>query len=658
MYKATLDKSPLAVIIINLEGEILYWSPAAEIFFGWSISEAIGSKIHDLIIPERFRDHHIASMERYATTGRRVLLGSQVRLPAKFRSGEERTIDLYLEDTSYDGKRQISAWAKDATKQIQLEHKALTNERVAFETLFDTLRQSELIVFAKDVEGRYIYVNDKAVTCEVLRDHGDSVIGKTDFDLFPKDSALVIRERDLAVLNKDKAPVMTAEDIIRTPSRTYTFYTTRSRTFSSTGVTTGVFSFSVDITEYKEALLEKSRLETQEILLREKIAIANSKQKSEFLANMSHEIRTPLNAITSLATLLLDTALDDDQKDCTLGLKAATDNLIVIINDILDISKIEAGKIQMESVNTDLFELLTGVGRIFTISGEHKGVVYSQSYNIPQTRRYIKTDSTRVKQILNNLVGNAIKFTPTGGSVTLTVKSESDKIVFNIKDTGIGIDSDKADLLFKPFSQADSSISRQFGGSGLGLSISKNLVTLLGGSINFTSTPGHGSEFVFDIPYIQGTPIKVQKPPSYDEVVHAYRDKQIMIVDDNPMNLKVAVKFIERAGYHTVACHDGIEALRVYQADPDSVCLILMDCFMPNQSGYDTTRLIRLLPSPSNKVPIIAMTANALQGEREHCLSCGMNDYITKPINRETLVERVAYWLQQEMTERSSTWRE
>lgn len=647
MYKAALDKCSQAVIIIDLEGEIKYWSPAAVTFFGWSEKDALKSKIHDLIIPQRFREHHIQSMDRYATTGTRVLLGSQVRLPALFKTGVEKMIDLYIEDASFDNERQIVAYAKDATQQIQLEHQAEMNERTAFETLFDTLRNSELIVFAKDVEGRYTYVNDKCKNTEILFRHTGDIVGLTDFDLFPAEYAAKIRDKDICVLNKQNPPVMTAEDTIRTDNRTYTFYTTRSRTFSPTGVVTGIFSFSVDITEYKEALLEKQRLETQEILLREKIAIANSQQKSEFLANMSHEIRTPLNAITSLASLLLDTPLNDEQKDCTMGLKTASDNLIVIINDILDISKIEAGKIQIEIVNVDLIQLINNLGRLFTVSADMKGIVYSQVIYIPDANRYVQTDDGRLKQILNNLIGNAIKFTPAGGTVTLDVRFEDGKMYFKVIDTGIGIDKASEPLLFKPFSQAEQSITRKYGGSGLGLSISKNLVELLGGSISYTSEKGKGSTFFFHIPYVRGTQPSPHNELSQISVSNTYAGRHIMIVDDNSMNLKVAVKFMEKAGYQTISCHDGVEAYRVYKEHPEQVCLILLDCWMPKQSGYDTARLIRKLPPPHNKVPIIAMTANALQGEREHCLEAGMNDYISKPINREILINRVLYWLTQ-----------
>lgn len=648
MYKTTLDKSPIAVIIISLDGDVKYWSPSAEKFFGWTSEDAMGNKVHDLIIPPRFREHHIASVQRYEKTGKRVLLGTSVRLPALFKNGSEKMIDLFIEDSSFEDVRQISAYAKDATQQMQLEHRAETNERVAFETLYNTLRQSELIVFAKDIEGRYTFVNDKARSSEVLFNHSGEILGKTDFDLFPKEYAAKIRDKDIYVLSKHNPPVTTAEDTIKTAKRTYTFYTTRSRTVSSSGTVTGVFSFSVDITEYKEALLEKSRLETQEILLREKIAIANSKQKSEFLANMSHEIRTPLNAITSLATLLLDTQLNDEQKDCILGLKSASDNLIAIINDILDISRIEAGKVQLEITDVDLVQLVQNIGRIFLISADTKGIRFSQSVDIPDSKRYIKCDDGRLKQILNNLLGNAVKFTEPGGTVELHVKFDDDHITFKVKDDGIGIDKDKAHLLFKPFSQAEQSITRKYGGSGLGLSISKNLVELLGGKIGFTSEKGHGSEFYFYIPFVKGKRVSADVPVPRRPSSESDGTKTIMVVDDNVMNLKVAVKFMEKLGYDTVSCNDGIEAYETYKNKPEAICLILMDCWMPKQSGYDTARLIRQLPEPYNHVPIIAMTANALQGEREHCLEAGMDDYITKPINRDILNNRVTYWLNKE----------
>jgi signal transduction histidine kinase/CheY-like chemotaxis protein len=405
----------------------------------------------------------------------------------------------------------------------------------------------------------------------------------------------------------------------------------------------GIVRIYADITERKaaEARVDAARAQAEAARAQ---AVSANQAKTEFLANMSHEIRTPMNGIIGLTEILLRGKLDPQQTECAQGVFDSAKALLTVINDILDISKLEAGRLELEPSDFDLEGTVRAAVGFMALHAREKRLALSVTIE-PRLSRTVHGDPIRLRQVLLNLVGNAVKFTEKG-SIEVRVSAAPDAgpdwVRFEIADTGIGMSAESRDRVFQKFTQADSSISRRYGGTGLGLAISRELVELMGGTIGATSTPGQGSCFHFTVPL---PAVAGEAPPpepaaiATDTALPASRKLHVLVVDDNPINQRLLTVLLETEGHTVTVATNGREAVEAAMRETFDV--ILMDVQMPVMDGVQATRRIRSLPAPARNVPIIALTADALAGAEERYRSAGMDTYLSKPLSAAALFEKL-----------------
>jgi len=424
-------------------------------------------------------------------------------------------------------------------------------------------------------------------------------------------------------------------------TRTYTL--THHTVYEEKGHSGYIFMMK-DVSAYRRMLneIEGQNHELNELKVRAESA---SKAKGEFLSRMSHEMRTPLNAIIGM-TAIGESASNIERKDYALGkIKGVSNHLLGVINDVLDISKIEANKFELYDAPFDFFETIRRVADIAGVQANEKNQAFTieTDVNIP---RSLKGDDQRLAQVMTNLLSNAMKFTPDNGAVRMEAKLLSEKegvceIRVMVADTGIGIKPEQAARLFDSFEQADNSSSRKYGGTGLGLTISRKIVEMMGGEIWIESQIGKGSEFIFTAKFIRCETEReasvIETQVNYDE---SFEGHTILLAEDVEINREIVIAQLEHTGLSIECAVNGEEAVSMFSASPGRYSLILMDIQMPEVDGYEATRAIRALAAPeAARIPIIAMTANVFREDVEHCLAAGMNEHIGKPLIMENVLE-------------------
>ena len=484
------------------------------------------------------------------------------------------------------------------------------------------------IIFIVDYHGNILYHNNSVK--EILGYRAASLVGKNFFTFIPpqllSNFTAEIKKSTKKRFNKSIEFQFMAKD------KTYKYLEFNSVNLKQQEGIEGLILDCRDISQRKKDAEELMRAQ---------------KAKEQFLANISHEIRTPINGIAGMASLLSQNPSKEEQRTYLNAIKSAADNLKVIINDILDLASIESGKLQLEKIGFNLNDLLHSLIDAYGVQASEKGVKLSYKLAEDANKVFIG-DPVRLNQILINLISNAIKFTH-AGSIHVSVKTDRIKegtyrLRFDITDTGIGIPKSKLQTIFESFSQADASVTRKYGGTGLGLTIVKQLIELQKGTIKVVSEEGNGSTFTFTISYQLGKTeffdeTKLYKPKQNTQLKNA----SVLLVEDNDINRLYAGSILKMWGCHFETAENGVVALE--KVRNNSFDVILMDIQMPVMDGFETTKAIRQGDPKKKSVPIIALTANATQKDFEKCIAAGMNDCITKPFTQDDLLKTLTKYL-------------
>jgi PAS domain S-box-containing protein len=621
---AILASAPSAIATVRGEGRVLAVNPAFERMFGYPALEAVGRVLNQLIVPVGQED---AARELDRQLGDRPLI---VELERRRRDG--RTIPVRVSAARVRGVGQdVRLVVYDDISDMKMAQRAL---KVAEEQYRHLVESSSDLVWKIDAKGHWVFLN--AACREVYGREAEDLLGRPLVDVVAPERMVADRAVFQRVLAgeefSDYETIHLAAD--GTP-RHMSFAARPVR--DSSGTVVGAHGTARDVTGRVAAreILEQARRE----------AVHAAEAKSAFLANMSHEIRTPMNGVLGMLELLLDTTLTPEQRHSAELARGSAEALLTVINDVLDFSKIEAGYLEFEEIPFELAGLVDSAVRLLAPRASERNVelLYEVAPDVPRT---VRGDPGRLRQILTNLVSNSVKFTHRGEVVVSVSRAETGndgkaRLRFRVRDTGIGIAAEKIDEIFGEFAQADASMTRQYGGTGLGLTISRRLTEIMGGTIVVESTVGKGSTFVFTLPLAEVTDAVESEPASSLARLHGVRG---LVVDDNPTNRRIVRDMLDGVGMDLDECADAPQALarlRSAAAERKPYGVAIIDAQMPGSDGFDLAREVQRDPGLQS-IRLMMLTSAGRQGDGQRCRDVGLSAYLTKPVSRVELLEALA----------------
>jgi two-component system CheB/CheR fusion protein len=664
---AVLAASLDAVLLIDGNGRIKHANPSAERMFGYSLEELIGESV-TMLMPDAIRPHAGKMLAAMDDPGRSQVMGAGRDVEGCRKDGAVFPMFLCVREVGWRGCRRLLATMRDRTDSRRRDARLLASESLARAILDSTV---DAIV---TVSSRGIVKTANRATSRIFGYSREEIVGEPLGMLIPELDLRRLAELATSTTARFDGMIATELKARRKDGTTFPLglsarelQCTDPHSFScilrdATGAKRSeerIAAFHREIEEGRQQLLTQARqLDEHATRLRheQERSDASNRAKSEFLANMSHEIRTPMTAILGYADMLAESITDPEHLGALQAMQRNGDHLLSLINGILDLSKIEAGQMAITKVSCSPLRIVREVLQLMSVRCEGKPVdlTLTPSTMVPFSA---VTDPMRLRQVLINLVGNAIKFTERG-RVTVTVElgptSPSRRLLqFRVEDTGIGMNSEQLARIFQPFQQADASTTRKYGGSGLGLAISRRIVEMLGGRIQVASELGRGSCFAFSIDPgdLTGVPLEpsdgmfdAETPSPVVNPAPSLTGLRVLLAEDGPDNQLLIRRILERAGADVTVVANGAEAVRACgvetaNARTDLFDVILMDMQMPVMDGYEATRILR---ADGYEGPVIAVTAHAMVGDQQRCLDAGCSSYLTKPIDRRAMLAALA----------------
>ena len=629
-YRLLVDSLREVILRTDEFGRLVFLNPAWTDITGHPVVDTLARPLSEFVDAE-YRSVHAEAFAALMAGDR-----DHVRQELKFvgADGAGRWLEVFVRPV------------RDATGQVTGITGSLndvTERRVAVDQLREQLHFVEELIeampvpmYVKDESLRYVQLNREFETFFAV--DRENFLGRSVYDLLPLEAAAGHDVRDHHLLLSGRGEVYESEILDHLGAKRTAIYR-KAALSRPDGSIRGLVGTITDITERKAA--------ERELVAAKDKALAANRAKSEFLANMSHEIRTPMNGVIGMTALALDTTLTAQQREYLSVVQSSAESLLTIIDDILDFSKIEAGRLDIEEIRFDLRRTLGDALKPFAVRAEQKGLRLACRI-APEVPAVLIGDPGRLRQVVVNLVSNAIKFTECGGvtaSVTVVEDAPTLRLRIAVADTGIGIAADKLEQIFEPFTQEDTSTTRRFGGTGLGLTICARLAGLMGGRIWVDSTPGAGSVFSFEVVLRRPAPDETevgQVAAAAAPAAIAARPQRlrILLAEDHPVNQLLAMKLFSKWGHEVTIVGNGRDAVDLASRDSpagEPFDVIFMDVQMPEMDGLTAARMVRSREAGRRRTPIIAITANAMRGDRESCLEAGMDDYVAKPFQAEEL---------------------